>query len=323
MVETQISQVAQQVVTSTQTSGVFPGQTETNPKGQINDITLRNGRQLEDPVVNAKTNEGEIENEKPQSEKAVGESEKPKTPPLYKPKIPFPQRLAKPNLDAQFKKFVDMLKKIYINVPFTEALSQIPLYAKFLKDILSKKRKIEDDETIALTRECIVVIQKKLPPKLKDPGSFSIPCVIGNETIEKTMFDLGASDFLLPLYLFKRFSIGELKPTRITLQLVDRSIIYLVGILEDIPIKVGKIYIPTDFVVVDIEEDSQIPILLGRSFLATAGVIIDVKNGKIAFHVGDEKVEFEISNLMKSLSIFDSCCMIDVVDHCVKECFLA
>ena len=199
----------------------------------------------------------------------------------------------------------------------------MPLYAKFLKDILSKKIKIEDDETIALTNECSAVIQKKLPLKLKDPGSFSIPCVIGNETIEKTMFDLGASDFLLPLYLFKRFSIGELKPTRITLQLVDRSIIYLVGILEDIPIKVGKIYIPTDFVVVDIEEDSQIPILLGRSFLATAGVIIDVKNGKIAFHVGDEKVEFEISNLMKSLSIFDSCCMIDVVDHCVKECFLA
>jgi len=76
-------------------------------------------------------------------------------------------------------KFVDMLKKIYINVPFTEDLSQMPLYAKILKDVLSKKRKIEDNETIAPTRECSSVIQNKLRPKLKDPGSFSIPCVIG------------------------------------------------------------------------------------------------------------------------------------------------
>jgi len=117
----------------------------------------------------------------------------------------------------------------------------MPLYAKFLKDILSKKIKIEDDETIALTNECSAVIQKKLPLKLKDPGSFSIPCVIGNETIERAMCDLGASVSLMPLSLFKRFGIGELKPTGITLQLVDCSIIYPAGILDDIPIKVGKI----------------------------------------------------------------------------------
>ena len=70
--------------------------------------------------------------------------------------------------------------------------------------------------------------------------------------------------------------------------------------------------------VVDIEEDYEIPILLGRPFLATAGAVINVKNGKIIFHVGDEKIEFEISNLMKGPSIFDSCCMIDVIDLCVK-----
>jgi len=130
--------------------------------------------------------------------------------------------------------------------------------------------------------------------------------VIGKETIKKAMCDLGASVILMPLSLFKRFGIGELKPTRMTLQLADRSIIYPVRILEDIPIKVGKIYILADFVVVDIEEDSEIPILLGRSFLATAGGVIDVKNGKIAFHVGDDKVEFEIAKLMKGPSIFDS-----------------
>jgi len=205
--------------------------------------------------------------------------------------------LAKPNLYVQFKRFVDMLKKIYINIPYSEALSQIPLYAKILKYIL------------------------KLPPKLEDPGSFSIPCVIGKETIEKTMCDVGATVSLLPLSLFKRFGIGELKPTKMTLQLANRSIIYPAGILEDIPIKVGKIYIPADFVVVDIEEDFEIPILLGRPFFATVGAVIDVKNDKIVFHVGDEKVALEIANLMKGPSVFVSCCMID--DHCVKERFLA
>jgi len=199
----------------------------------------------------------------------------------------------------------------------------MPLYAKILKDILSKKRKIEDNETIALTRECSDVIQKKFPPKLKDPGSFSIPCLIGKETIEKAMCDLGSSVNLLPLSLLKRIGIGDLKPTKMTLQLADRSIIFPAGILEDIPIKVGKIYIPADFVVVDIKEDSEIPILIGRPFLATVGVVINVKYGKIVFHVGDKKVEFEITNLIKGSSIFDSCCMIDVIDHRVKECSLA
>jgi len=145
-----------------------------------------------------------------------------------------------------------------------------------------------------------------LLPKLKDPGSFSIPCVIGKETIEKAMCDLGSSVNLLPLSLLKRIGIGDLKPTKMTLQLADRSIIFPAGILKDIPIKVGKIYIPADFVVVDIKKDSEIPILLGRPFLPTAGVVINVKYGKIVFHVGDEKVEFEITNLIKSPSIFDS-----------------
>ena len=98
MLETQISQVAQQVATFFETPGVFSSQTEANPKGLINAITLRDGKQLEDPVVKTKTIKGDIESEKPQSEKAIGESDKPIVSPPHKPKIPFPQRLAKPNL---------------------------------------------------------------------------------------------------------------------------------------------------------------------------------------------------------------------------------
>jgi len=73
----------------------------------------------------------------------------------------------------------------------------------------------------------------------------------------------------------------------------------------------------------EIEEDIQVLILFGRPFLATAGAIIDVKNGKLAFNVGKDTIEFELANLMRSPSIKDSCCMIDIIDHCVKECSLA
>jgi len=115
MLETQISQVAQQVAASSQTPRVFPGQTEANPKAHVNAITLGGGKQSEDTIAKAKNIEGE--SVKLQSEKAIIEDEKP----LDKTKVPFPLRLAKPNLEAKFNKFVNMLKKICINIPFAEA----------------------------------------------------------------------------------------------------------------------------------------------------------------------------------------------------------
>ncbi|XP_020258189.1 uncharacterized protein LOC109834561 [Asparagus officinalis] len=175
----------------------------------------------------------------------------------------------------------------------------MPSYAKFLKEILSNKRKLEEYETVALTEECSAIIQNKLPPKLKDPGSFSIPCVIGNVSINRALCDLGASVSLMPMSIYKKLGIGDLKPTTISLQLADRSVKYPVGILEDVPIQVGKFFIPVDFVILEIEEDSNIPIILGRPFLATAGAIIDVKNGRLSLNIGGETVEFDLSNTMK------------------------
>jgi len=200
MLETQISQVAQQVVASSQTPGVFPGQTEANPKAHVNAISF-GGSKLEETITKAKDIKGG--SVKILSENATIEGEKP----LDKPKVPFSLSLAKPNLEAQFNKFVNILKKICINIPFAEALSQMPLYAMFLKEIFSKKKTIEHNETITLTRESSAII-KKPPPKLRDPGSFAIPCVIGSETIDKALCDLGASVSLLPLSLFKRIGIG-------------------------------------------------------------------------------------------------------------------
>ncbi|KAJ9178713.1 hypothetical protein P3X46_010573 [Hevea brasiliensis] len=98
---------------------------------------------------------------------------------------------------------------------------EMPSYEKFLKEILSKKRKLEDYGTVALTEECSAILQNKLPLKLKDPGSFSIPCPIGNKKIDKALCDLGASISLMLLSICKKLEIGELKPTTISLQFAD------------------------------------------------------------------------------------------------------
>jgi len=149
------------------------------------------------------------------------ESEKPKesktlpTKP-YMSSLPFPQRFAKVKLDSQFGKFLDMPKKLLVNVPFLDALSQMPWYANFLKEILSKKRKISEHETVALGEECSVVVLNQLPAKLKDPGSFSIPCMIGNVNIDRALCDLGSSVSLMPYLIFKRLGRGELSPTLIS-----------------------------------------------------------------------------------------------------------
>ncbi|KAJ8749356.1 hypothetical protein K2173_018844 [Erythroxylum novogranatense] len=135
---------------------------------------------------------------------------------------------------------------------------------KFLKEMVSNKKKLEKFATVALTEECSSILQNKLPPKLKDPGSFTIPCHFGESNIFQCLCDLGASINLIPLSLYNRLGIGELKPTTISLQLADRSIRYPIGIVEDLLVKVGKLIIPTDFVVLEMEFDLQVPIILGR-----------------------------------------------------------
>jgi len=118
------------------------------------------------------------ENEKEKESKTL-------PPKPYMPPLPFPQRFAKTKLDSQFDKVLDILKKLHVNVSFLNALSQMPLYAKFLKEVLFKKREIDEHETVALGEECSAVVLNQLPTKLKDPGSFSIPSIIGNVSIDR------------------------------------------------------------------------------------------------------------------------------------------
>ncbi|GKU87120.1 hypothetical protein SLEP1_g1569 [Rubroshorea leprosula] len=164
--EVQVGQLAS--VVSGRAQGALPSSTEKNPKEQVKAITLRSGKQFGDEE--SSDNEGEKEKapmEEKKSEVPSKESEEVKS---YVPPIPFPHRLKQQKLDKQFAKFLDIFKKLHINIPFADALAQMPSYAKFLKEILSNKRKLEEYETMKLTEECSTILQNKLPPKLKDPG---------------------------------------------------------------------------------------------------------------------------------------------------------
>ena len=122
---------------------------------------------------------------------------------------PYPQRLRrKKSNERQFKRFLDVLKQLHINIPLVEALEQMPTYAKFLKDILFKKRGIGEYETIALTQECSDMVCERVPTKMKDLGSFTIPCSIGGVYIGKALCDLRVSINLMPLSVFNKLGIA-------------------------------------------------------------------------------------------------------------------
>ncbi|KAK5819402.1 hypothetical protein PVK06_024401 [Gossypium arboreum] len=198
----------------------------------------------------------------------------------------------------------------------------MPTCTKFLKELLTNKRKFEDLSIVELNEECSAILQNKLPTKLKDPGSFTIPCLIGSLNVEKALADLGASINLTPYKMFKQLGLGEPKPTRMSIQLADRSIKYPRGIIKDVLVKVDKFIFPIDFVVLDMDEDVEVPLILGRPFLATARAVIDVGDGKLVLRVGDEEIIFKIYDAMRfSREQDDSCYFIDSIDHTTQDSF--
>ena len=206
----------------------------------------------------------------------------------YTPPLPFPHKFRKTKLDAQFAKFLNIFKKLEINVPFVDALAQMPNYVKFMKEIIRKKKTLEAYATVTLSENCNAIIQQKLLEKKKDPGSFTLPCVIGEHTFSKALCDLGTRINLLPYFVAKRLNLGEIKPTTLSLQMANRSITSPKGIIEDVLIKVDKFIFPVDFVVLDMEEDEKVPLILERPFLPTSWALINVESGEMTLRIEDD-----------------------------------
>ncbi|CAM8889514.1 unnamed protein product [Rhodiola kirilowii] len=301
--------------------GKLPSQPDVNSLEHVEAITLKSGKVLPTPQgkssLNDKEMEGGVAKESLEVEpQAPTEEEKKEEEPIlmrkYVPMVPFPQRLNKSKLDAHFQRFVEMLKKLYVTLPFHEVITQNPTYAKFLKDIVSNRRVIEESSMVALNAECSAIVQSRMPKKMQDQGSFSIPISLGKIEIDRALCDLGASISLIPYSLYEKIDMGELHPTTISLKLADRSSRVPNGVLRDVPIKVGKFFIPVDFYVLDMDSEQETPVILGRPFLNTVEVVIKCGEGSIELKIGNEKLKFFLKNAMKAPSSSFECNLLDI-----------
>ena len=231
-----------------QERGRFPSQTLPNPKGvhEIGSssnsrmdkvkaiITLRSGTEIEQPVPRAV--EEKIKEKEAEPERVIisEDSMKHYTPP------PFPQALRSKKKASQQAGILEVLRQVKVNIPLLDIIKQVPVYAKFLKDLCTIKKGLGIEKKAFLTEQVSAIIQSKNLVKYKDPGSPTISVNIGGTCIDKALLDLVASVNLLPYSVYKQLGLGELKPTNITLSLADRSIKIPKGIVEDVLVKVDK-----------------------------------------------------------------------------------
>ncbi|GJV49300.1 hypothetical protein Tco_1439512 [Tanacetum coccineum] len=182
--------------------------------------------------------------------------------------LPFPSRLKKQKKDDEDERLLSIFKQIHINLSFLEAMIHMPKGAKVLKDLLSHKEKLKKAASLVkLSEEFSAIIQRCLPQKEGDPGSFTLPCLIGPLAVNNTPADLGATG-------------------RSVYQIPHR------GLRESI----GK----SKLVVLEMDEDELVSIILGQPFLATTRAMIDLHKGKLSLRVGSETITFNIGKSMKS-----------------------
>ena len=272
------------------------------------------------PASTAPVGESSVEKKGVEAEKKKMEEKR--TPEVDISRLPYPARALQQKYAQEYGHFLEMFKQLKINLPFVEALQHMPKYAKFLKDLLSNKKKLESLSTVTLGARCSALVQNKLPEKLDDPVVFTIPCLFGSSSVNHALADLGASINLMPYSTYQKLDLGDPLPTRMSITLADRSVKYPRGIVENVLVKVDKFVFPSDFVILDMEADDRVPLIMGRPFLRTAKAMIDVFEGKITLRVGEENVTFDVRKSMKhsngqddSVYFLDS--FIPYIDRCL------
>nr|GEV01562.1 reverse transcriptase domain-containing protein [Tanacetum cinerariifolium] len=264
------------------TSSTLSSNTIPNPKGEMKAVTTRSGLAYEGPsiltnsslekVVEQETEET-TDKEQTNCQGSTAHIQPPVVPTLIpkpdvpktqpKPNIPYPSRLNDQKLcekaTNQMEKFFQIFHDLHFDISFADALLLIPKFAFTFKSLLTNKDKLFELAKVPLNENCSAMLLKKLFEKLRDPDKFLIPSFLPEPT-----------------------------PTRMTLELADRSITRPKRVVKDVFVKVGKFHFPTDFVVVDFEADPRVPLILGRSFLRTGRALIDVYGEEITLRVNDE-----------------------------------
>ncbi|GJZ94709.1 reverse transcriptase domain-containing protein [Tanacetum coccineum] len=278
--------------TSTSGSGSLPSNTVANPKGDLKAITNRSGISYDGPPIPPPLSSlpKEVEPETEVTKDTVlpiTENIQPLVvqtqidEPIIAPKtISYPSRINKEKLREKDNllalKFMEIFRKLHFELSFADAVLHMPKFAPMFRKLLNNKDKIFDLTKTPVNGKCSTVILKKFPEKLGDPGRFLIPCDFSEMDVCLALADLGASISLMPLSIWKKLSLPDLTKTRMILELAYRSISTPIGIAEDVFVKVGTIFFPAYFVVVDYVADPRVPLILGRPFLRMTRALIDV-----------------------------------------------
>ncbi|XP_050876576.1 uncharacterized protein LOC127080295 [Lathyrus oleraceus] len=260
-----MGQIAQQIAGS-RTQGSLPSETLQNPRNHdnVNVVTPRSEKIAKDEEV--------IPPIKPVEEKNKKE-------PKLVIKLPYPQRVTKKEpRETDFEKFIIMFKKIESHMPFFEALEQMPMYTKFMKEVITKKRPIGDG-SVALNEKCSAISPgRRIPSKQKDPGAITVPCTIKDRTFKKVLINSRASVSLMSLEIYQRLGIGNVSNTRTNLKFADHFIKNAYGMAEDILMTIEELSFPVGFVIIDIPEDEETPIIFGRPFIEDRKLEVEKEN---------------------------------------------
>jgi hypothetical protein len=201
--------------------------------------------------------------------------------------MPFPSKKHKSKEEEHYNRFCEWMKPLFLQIPLTDAI-RMPPYAKYMKDIVTNKRKIPNEEISTLLAN--YPFDGKVPEKLGDPGIPTIPCSIKNNYVRTALCDLGDGVSVMPFSLYKRLDLEKLVSTDISFQMADKSTTIPIGICENVPVQVANsCLILTDFVVLEMPEDDNMSIIPGRPFLNTAGAVINCNQEKVTFNVNDKE----------------------------------
>ncbi|KAL0321418.1 UNVERIFIED_CONTAM: hypothetical protein Sradi_5403300 [Sesamum radiatum] len=286
-------------------------------------MTLRSGKELQptESIPTKTKGEEEIHDDTTSHTDKVASNS---VPPLSSNTcaLPFPYRMSKSKEEEHAREILDTFKKVEINIPLLDAIKQIPKYAKFLKELCTNKRKLKDKERIIFGKNVSAVINRKLPEKCKDPGMFTLPCVIGNKRIEHAMLDLGASINVMPYSVYQALNLSTLQDTNVIIQLADCSYVHPMGLVEDVLVKVNDLLFPVDFYILKMGTeglDNSASVLLGRPFMKTAKTKIDVDEGTLSVEFDGEIMKFKISEATKYPNELQALYKIDVVDSIIHD----
>jgi len=198
----------------------------------------------------------------------------------------------------------------------------VPRYAKFLEELCTTKRKLVGNEKVSVGENVSAVFQRKLPPKCKDPGVFSVPCKIENLYFDKAMLDLGASINVMPRFDYDKLNLEELKKTAIVIQLANRNSIHPDGVLKYVLVQVNELVFPADFYVMNMGDAyHDIPILLGKPFLKIARTKIDVHEGASTMEFDGEVIKFNIFDAMRFPTHVNYVYALDIIDELSQDIY--